>query len=185
MHESIVSETARNEVVVRDYEVIVARMYCTYLKGLSEKDELTLDEVQQFGSQAKVIIEGLDMFNNKFNTNLSESVLYSLEAKRKAYVETLKALISIHEVYEEVIMAYQPAEDQNNAQDIEREKKQLRESQRKENELQKKLKDIEKLVIDLLQEQSNKSCVTCLSADANIALIPCVHVYKVLRATAE
>ena len=56
MHESILSEMARNEVVFRDYEIKVAQMFNEYVKSLSKTNELTLDEVQQFDSQAKEII---------------------------------------------------------------------------------------------------------------------------------
>ena len=98
-------------------------------------------------------------------------------------MKALKALVGMHEVYEEVIKAHRPAEDQENIEHIqsfiERENNILRESQRKEKELRKKLKDNEKVVIDLrkqLQEQSSKTCVVCLSADANMVFVPCGHV---------
>lgn len=162
-------------MVFRDYEKKVTQMYDALLESfqsLSNKQEPTLDEIQQFNSQAKEIIEGftklLDMFNDRLKAELSESDS-SLEAKQNAFSNVLQGIKSIQEVYQEVIRAHQPVEDQSNRQDVERENKKLQERLGKE----------QKLVIDLrkqLQEQSRKLCVTCLSADANIAFIPCGHV---------
>ena len=74
----------------------------------------------------------LDMLNNRFNDNLPESVRSSLEVRQKVYLKALKALVSMHEVYEEVIKAHRPAEDQENIEHIqsfiERENNILRES---------------------------------------------------------
>ena len=164
MHESILSEMARNEVSFPEFEEKVMRQYNIVVDSFENiTNDWALDRLQQYKFQAKEVIEGITnllvIINNQLQAELFESGRKKLKAKQSAYLKGVETLTSIQEAIEQVIFG-----------NFECENKKLLETLRKER----------KLVIDLqqqIQQQSNdKRCAVCLTGQANIAFVPCGHV---------
>ena len=180
LHESILSEMARNEVVFRELEEQITEKCSIVAEGFENiPNDLSHDKLQHVYLQTKEMIEGttklLDMISNRLEGELSESARVNLKMKQLSYMQAVDQFVGLQQILDEIITAYQPVASSANTQDVERENKKLQESQK---ELQNKLGKEQKLVADLrkqLQEQSNKSCVVCLDEEANIVFIPCGH----------
>ena len=182
MYESILFEMTRNELAFRENEDKLMQQFQFVVESFENiTDDWTLDRLQQFNLHTKEVIEGiislLDMINNRLQAELSESARGNLVRKQDTYLKGVETLNIIQGVFEDVIKSNQPDGNHTNTQDVERQYEKLQKHQK---ELQNKLKEERKLVIDLrqqIQEQSNnKRCVVCLNEEANIVFIPCGHV---------